>query len=93
MVKESFGAWFREACKSAGVPGSAHGLRKAGATRAAENGATTVGSRSLQREHDTQQSHGEVRNAQDPGTAQKHPKQTKDQGDCGARAPAPCRSQ
>jgi integrase len=40
MKKESFGTWFREACKKAGVPGSAHGLRKAGATRAANNGAT-----------------------------------------------------
>ena len=40
FVKESFGNWFREACKIAGVPGAAHGLRKAGATRAAENGAT-----------------------------------------------------
>lgn len=30
-VKESFGNWFREACRAAGVPGSAHGLRKAGA--------------------------------------------------------------
>lgn len=41
-AKESFGNWFREACKAAGVPGSAHGLRKAGATRAANNGATTA---------------------------------------------------
>ncbi len=40
FVKESFGNWFRRACVEAGVPGSAHGLRKAGATRAAENGAT-----------------------------------------------------
>lgn len=40
MTKESFGNWFRRACKAAGVPGSAHGLRKAGATRAANNGAT-----------------------------------------------------
>jgi integrase len=39
-VKESFGNWFREACRAAGCPGSAHGLRKAGATRAAERGAT-----------------------------------------------------
>lgn len=39
-VKESFGNWFREQCRAAGCPGSAHGLRKAGATRAAENGAT-----------------------------------------------------
>lgn len=38
--KESFGNQFKDACKAAGVPGSAHGLRKAGATRAAENGAT-----------------------------------------------------
>ena len=43
MTKESFGNWFREACQSAGVPGSAHGLRRAGPTRAAENGATTTG--------------------------------------------------
>jgi len=40
MTKESFGNWFRDACNAAGVPGAAHGLRKAGATRAAENGAT-----------------------------------------------------
>lgn len=40
FVKESFGNWFRQACKEARCPGSAHGLRKAGATRAAENGAT-----------------------------------------------------
>jgi integrase len=40
MTKESFGNWFRGACRSAGVPGSAHGLRKAGANRAAEAGAT-----------------------------------------------------
>jgi integrase len=42
MTKESFGNWFKGACKAAGVPGSAHGLRKAGATRAANNGATVA---------------------------------------------------
>jgi integrase len=36
----SFGIWFGEACKAAGVPGRAHGLRKAGATIAADNGAS-----------------------------------------------------
>jgi integrase len=36
-----FGNWFRERCDEAGLPHcSAHGLRKAGAIRAAENGAT-----------------------------------------------------
>jgi len=40
MKKESFGNWFRGVCNKTGVPGSAHGLRKAGATRAANNGAT-----------------------------------------------------
>lgn len=40
--KESFGTWFRDVCRKAGVPGSAHGLRKAGATRAANNGATVA---------------------------------------------------
>lgn len=36
----SFGYWFAKRCDEAGVPGRAHGLRKAGATMAAENGAT-----------------------------------------------------
>jgi integrase len=36
----SFGHWFGEACKAAKVPGRLHGLRKAGATIAAEAGAT-----------------------------------------------------
>jgi integrase len=36
----SFGEWFRSKCVKAGVPGRAHGLRKAGATLAAENRAT-----------------------------------------------------
>ncbi len=40
LTKESFGNEFRGACREAGVPGSAHGLRKLGATRAADNGAT-----------------------------------------------------
>jgi integrase len=37
-----FGNWFRDRCIEAGVPGRAHGLRKAGAVTAAENGATTM---------------------------------------------------
>lgn len=41
LTKASFGNNFREACDKAGVFGkSAHGLRKVGATRAADNGAT-----------------------------------------------------
>lgn len=40
FTKESFGNKFRVACKAAGVPGSAHGVRKLAATRMAENGAT-----------------------------------------------------
>lgn len=35
-----FGNWFADRCDEAGVKGRAHGLRKAGATLAAENGAT-----------------------------------------------------
>jgi integrase/recombinase XerD len=35
-----FGNWFADRCKEAGVPGRAHGLRKATATRLAEAGAT-----------------------------------------------------
>lgn len=42
MEPESLGNWFKDACRGAGVPGSAHGLRKAGATRAAQNGATVA---------------------------------------------------
>jgi integrase len=41
FTPESFGNWFRDACNAAGLSNcSAHGLRKAGATLAAENGAT-----------------------------------------------------
>src|SRR5262249_9387608 len=41
FTKESFGTAFKEACVAAGIPNkSAHGCRKIGATRAAENGAT-----------------------------------------------------
>lgn len=36
----SLGNWFRAACVAAGVPGRLHGLRKAGATIAANGGAT-----------------------------------------------------
>ena len=40
---EGFGNWFRRRCDEAGLPHcSAHGLRKAGAATAAENGATTA---------------------------------------------------
>jgi integrase len=43
LTKESFGNLFRKACRKAGLRGrSAHGLRKAVATRAAENGATVA---------------------------------------------------
>jgi integrase len=42
LTKESFGNAFREACRAAGVAKSAHGIRKIGATRAAENGATVA---------------------------------------------------
>ena len=40
LAKAAFGNLFREACRKAEVPGGAHGLRKAAATRAAEAGAT-----------------------------------------------------
>lgn len=40
FTKESFGNEFKESCMEAGVPGSAHGVRKLAATRMANNGAT-----------------------------------------------------
>lgn len=41
FTTNGFGNWFREACNAAGLPHcSAHGLRKAGATIAANQGAT-----------------------------------------------------
>jgi integrase len=42
LSKGSFGNLFREACRAAGVPGSAHGVRKIAATTAANNGATVA---------------------------------------------------
>jgi integrase len=42
LTKESFGNLFKDACRKAGVPGSAHGVRKIAATRAANRGATVA---------------------------------------------------
>ena len=42
MTKESFGNAFSDGCRMAGIKKSAHGLRKVGATRAANNGATVA---------------------------------------------------
>ena len=42
MSKESLGNLFAEACRAAGVRKSAHGLRKAAATNAANHGATVA---------------------------------------------------
>jgi integrase len=42
FTKEGFGNEFREACRAAGVHGSAHGVRKIAATRAANAGATVA---------------------------------------------------
>jgi integrase len=42
FTKGGFGNAFREACRAAGVPGSAHGVRKIAATRAANAGATVA---------------------------------------------------
>ena len=42
LTKETFGNDFREACRAAKVEKSAHGLRKMGATRAANAGATVA---------------------------------------------------
>jgi integrase len=42
MLKNSLGNAFKEACKAAGIDKSAHGIRKAAATHAAENGATVA---------------------------------------------------
>jgi integrase len=41
LTKETFGNEFKAACKT-GVPGSAHGVRKIAATRAANAGATVA---------------------------------------------------
>jgi len=42
LTKETFGNLFKDACRTAGVPGSAHGVRKIAATRAANRGATVA---------------------------------------------------
>jgi integrase len=42
LTKESFGNLFKQACRKAGVRGSAHGVRKIAATRAANAGATVA---------------------------------------------------
>jgi integrase len=42
LTKASFSKLFKQACKAAGVPGTAHSVRKIAATRAANAGATVA---------------------------------------------------
>ena len=42
LTKETFGNWFRKACRASSVAKSAHGLRKTAATRHALDGATEL---------------------------------------------------
>ena len=42
LTKETVGNYFRDACRAAGINKSAHGIRKAAATRAADNGASVA---------------------------------------------------
>lgn len=53
---ETLGNWFRDRCREAGVPGSLHGLRKAGATRLADAGATNWEISAFLAHKDTKQS-------------------------------------
>lgn len=53
---ESLGNWFRDRCAEAGVPGSLHGLRKAGAVRLADAGASDWELASYLAHSDTKQS-------------------------------------
>jgi len=62
-IKEVFGTWFAEQCVAAGVPGRAHGLRKAGATLAAENGADELSLAAMWGWHDPRQSKTYIRKA------------------------------
>lgn len=82
LTKESFGNMFRTACNAAGVKKSAHGVRKIGATRAAEAGVTvrelealfgwtggTMAShytKTADRKHLAKQASEKIRNAQRP---------------------------
>jgi integrase len=47
FTKESFGNAFSDACRGAGIPCSAHGVRKLAATRMANNGATSAQLKSI----------------------------------------------
>lgn len=53
---ETLGNWFRDRCREADVPGALHGLRKAGATRLADAGATDWEIASYLAHTDTKQS-------------------------------------
>jgi integrase len=82
LTKETFGNMFRAACNAAGVGKSAHGVRKIGATRAAEAGVSvaelealygwtggTMAShytRTADRKRLAIQAAGKIRNAQSP---------------------------
>lgn len=60
---ETLGNWFRDRCVEAQVPGSLHGLRKAGATRLADAGATNWEIASYLAHKDTKQADTYTKNA------------------------------
>lgn len=94
ITKESFGNMFRAACNKAGVRKSAHGVRKIGATRAAEAGATVselealfgwIGGKmashytqTADRKRLARQASDKIVNAQRPHLADGHPHPKKD---------------
>lgn len=60
----SFGMWFGKKCEEAGLPHcSAHGLRKAGASLAAENGANALDLSAMYGWHDPRQAEVYIRKA------------------------------
>lgn len=62
FTRNGFGNWFRRRCDEAGLRNcSAHGLRKAGAAIAAENGATESQLRSASRPADATEQFSDVR--------------------------------
>ncbi|MFT3972017.1 MAG: tyrosine-type recombinase/integrase [Amaricoccus sp.] len=66
---ESLGNWFRERADEAGVPGSLHGLRKAGATRLADAGASEWEIASYLAHKDTRQASTYTKKANRPRLA------------------------
>ncbi len=91
LKKESFGNWFRKACRAAGVEKRAHGLRKLAASRDAEDGWTESELKAKYGWTDSKMPSHYTREANREKAAKNAAERTKRKNESGESIPSPIR--